>query len=202
MSRRFIYFDTETTGTHASKDRIIEIAAFDPKNNRSFTRLINPQTPIPPEAMAIHKITDEMVKDAPLFAVVIDEFIEFCSGDVVLVAHNNDSFDLPFVQAECKRTGKFLPTSWLFVDSLKWARKYRPDLPRHSLQFLRQIYAITANQAHRALDDVIVLCQVFESMIDDLTCEEVYKLLYGREAAAQTTPPIQQKARSDVPMLF
>lgn len=67
--------------------------------------------------------------------------------------------------------------SWKFLDSLKWARRYRPDLPRHTLQFLREIYGIAANNAHRALDDVIVLYQVFQSLIDDLPIEEVYSLL-------------------------
>ena len=63
------------------------------------------------------------------------------------------------------------------MDSLKWARKYRPDLPRHSLQFLREIYKIAENKAHRALDDVIVLHQVFTCMTDDLDIETIIKLL-------------------------
>ena len=59
-----------------------------------------------------------------------------------------------------------------------WARKYRPDLPKHPLQYLREIYGIEANQAHRALDDVIVLHKLFSLMIEDLPIEEVYRLLY------------------------
>ena len=66
---------------------------------------------------------------------------------------------------------------WKFLDSLKWARRYRPDLPRHTLQFLREIYCIPANNAHRALDDVIVLYKMFEQMIDDLSIDEAYALL-------------------------
>jgi DNA polymerase-3 subunit epsilon len=69
-----------------------------------------------------------------------------------------------------------MPT-WKFLDSLKWSRRYRKDLPRHTLQFLREIYSIPANNAHRALDDVIVLHKVFSYMTDDLSVDEIYALL-------------------------
>lgn len=176
MAKRPIFYDTETTGIRSDKDRIIEIAAFDPVQNRTFEKLINPGILIPPDATAIHHITNEMVANAPSFAVVGEEFIEFCGTDVVLIAHNNDQFDLPFIRCEFKRHGIEMP-SWNFLDSLKWARRYRPDLPRHTLQFLREIYGFQANNAHRALDDVIVLHQVFSAMTDDLSIEKVSHLL-------------------------
>nr|NGX28873.1 DNA polymerase III PolC-type [Candidatus Anoxychlamydiales bacterium] len=61
--------------------------------------------------------------------------------------------------------------------SLKWARKYRPDLPKHSLQYLRQMYNVKENNAHRALDDVVVLHEIFEKMVDDLSMETIMELL-------------------------
>jgi len=176
MAKRFIYYDTETTGVRPGKDRVIEIAAFDPLEDRQFCMFSNPGCPIPPEASAISHITDDMVKDAPPIGEVLQLFAAFCAGDVVLVAHNNDAFDRPFLEAEFQRGGVVMP-EWVFVDSLKWARKYRTDLPRHSLQHLREAYGIAANQAHRALDDVIVLYQIFSRMIDDLSCETVLELL-------------------------
>ncbi len=176
MSRRPIYYDTETTGVRSDKDRIIEIAAFDPVNDRSFCALINPEMPIPPEATAIHHITDEMVASAQTFKEVSIDFVTFCSGECVLIAHNNDAFDKLFLENEFKRAGLEIP-AFCYIDSLKWARKYRKDLPRHTLQHLREIYGIPPNQAHRALDDVIVLHQVFSHMIDDLSIETVLELL-------------------------
>lgn len=176
MSLRPIFYDTETTGTRAEKDRVIEIAAFDPVNNLTFEKLINPGIPIPPDATAIHKITDEMVSSAPNFGAIGKEFIEFCQGDVVLIAHNNDSFDLQFLKHEFARHQLEMP-SWKFLDSLKWARRYRRDLPRHTLQSLREVYGIQANNAHRALDDVIVLHQVFTFMTDDISIEQAFGLL-------------------------
>jgi DNA polymerase III subunit epsilon len=176
MSLRPIFYDTETTGVRAEKDRIIEIAAFDPIENRSFEMLVNPGISIPPEATAIHHITNEMVSAAPNFAHVGMEFVNFCQGDVVLIAHNNDGFDLHFLKNEYGRHNLEMP-SWKFLDSLKWARRYRPDLPRHTLQFLREIYGIAANNAHRALDDVIVLYQIFSHMTDDLSMQDIFALL-------------------------
>lgn len=176
MARRPIFYDTETTGTNSEKDRIIEIAAFDPLQNRTFVSFVNPGIPIPAEATSIHNITDEMVKSAGSWKEVGAEFATFCQGEIVLIAHNNDTFDKLFLEQEYKRNGLEMPT-WPFIDSLKWARKYRRDLPRHTLQNLREVYQIPANQAHRALDDVIVLKEVFMQMVDDLTMEEVMELL-------------------------
>lgn len=173
---RVIFYDTETTGIRFDKDRIIEIAAFDPIEKRSYTQLINPKCPIPIEATNIHNISDEMVKEAPSFEVVGLDFASFCSEEAVLIAHNNDNFDKPFLETEFKRHSLTLP-SWRYLDSLKWARKYRPDLPRHSLQHLREAYGIPMNNAHRAFDDVITLYEVFSRMIDDLPIETIFQLL-------------------------
>lgn len=176
MAKRPIYYDTETTGVKSDRDKIIEIAAYDPYQDLSFVSLICPQIPIPPEATQIHHITDEMVKDAPTFEEVGQRFVDFCSGDVVLIAHNNDAFDKLFLEAEFSRAKLSMP-QWHYIDSLKWARKYRPDLPRHSLQHLREVFNIPANQAHRALDDVMVLYKVFSNLIGDLTMESILELL-------------------------
>lgn len=176
MKYRPIFYDTETTGIRPGKDRIIEIAAFDPSLDKTFCTFINPEMPIPAESTAITQITDEMVKEAPLVREAMEQFADFCSGSVILVAHNNDAFDKLFLEAEFLRASLSIP-AWTYVDSLKWSRKYRSDLPRHSLQFLREAYGIEANQAHRALDDVIVLHQVFSKMIDDLPWDVVLDLL-------------------------
>ena len=197
MAKRAIYYDTETTGVRSETDRIIEIAAFDPVEKREFEMLINPGVPIPKEASAIHGITDEMVAEAPSFAEVGAQFIAFCEGDVALIAHNNDNFDRHFLTNECTRHDLELP-DYAMIDSLKWARKYRPDLPRHSLQYLRQTFGIEENNAHRALDDVVVLYQVFSAMIDDLSIDTVLELL----SAAPDVMPFgkhQGKPLSEVP---
>lgn len=203
---RPIYYDTETTGVKPDKDRIIEIAAYDPYENRTFEMLVNPGIPIPPEATAIHKITNEMVASAQTFAHVGQQFDEFCSGNVVLIAHNNDTFDQLFLKHEYSRHGLEMP-QWKFIDSLKWSRRYRNDLPRHTLQFLREVYNISENNAHRALDDVVVLEKVFANMVDDLTMDQIYQLL-NKQRLIQHMPfgkhqgtPLKQLPKSYVQWL-
>lgn len=176
MALRPIFYDTETTGISSERDRIIEIAAFDPVRQCTFEKLINPGCSIPAEATAIHGISNEMVSAKPIFAKIAEEFVEFCEGEVVLIAHNNDGFDMHFLRSEFGRHQVAFP-EWQFLDSLKWARRYRSDLPRHTLQFLRETYGIAANNAHRALDDVVVLHQLFTMMTDDLSIDQICALL-------------------------
>jgi DNA polymerase III subunit epsilon len=201
MTLRAIYYDTETTGVRPEKDRIIEIAGYDPLNGKQFEKLVNPGIPIPEEVTAIHGITNEMVATAPTFAEIGEAFIEFCSGECVLIAHNNDGFDKHFLVHEGKRHGLTLP-AWPMLDSLRWARKYRSDLPRHTLQFLRQIYGIAENNAHRALDDVLILHQIFSVMIDDLPLETVLELMNTQSDSSPDVMPFgkyQGKPLSEVP---
>ena len=175
--RRPLFFDTETTGVRPEQDRIVEIAVYDLHQQKSFCELINPKMSIPKDAISVHGITDSMVSQMPHFSSIGKKLIEFCSGEIALIGHNCDAFDVPFLKAEFARNGLLFPSHWVFIDSLKWARKYRRDLPRHALQFLRQMYGIEPNQAHRALADVMVLSEVFQMMTDDLTCDEIITLL-------------------------
>lgn len=196
-----IYYDTETTGMKFEEDHIIELAAFNPVTNATFSSLINPGRPIPKEATAIHNITDEMVQEAKSFAFVGQEFIDFCGEDAVLIAHNNDAFDKKFLEVEFRRVNIEMP-NWAYIDTLKWARKFRPDLPRHALQVLREVYNVPANNAHRALDDVVVLHSVFSQMIDDLEIETVLDLLATANTKELSRMPFgkyQGKLLKDIP---
>lgn len=208
MASRPLFYDTETTGVRSEVDRIIEIAVYDPELDRSFVSFVKPDIPIPPDASAVHGITDEMVADADDWGVVGQKLIEFCSGDVMLVAHNNDNFDIKFLQAEFKRFDTEMP-QWKFFDTLKWARRYRKDLPRHSLQFLREIYGFPPNNAHRALDDVIILYKVYCALVDDLPADTVWDLIYSQSQinaeSSVTRMPFgkhQGKALKDVPKSY
>lgn len=171
-----VFYDTETTGVRPGKDVIIEIAAYAPSKAESFSSLVNPEFPIPPEATAISGINDEMVKNAPKIQEALEKFTAYCGPNALLIAHNNDAFDKLFLKFEFQRANLSMP-EWRFFDTLKWSRKYRNDLPRHSLQFLRETYGIASNQAHRAMDDVYVLHQVFTKMTDDLPWRTILELV-------------------------
>ena len=70
LKRPLVFFDLETTGLSITEDRIVEIALVKVNVNNTVeekTWLINPEMHIPEEVSAIHKITDDMVKDKPTF---------------------------------------------------------------------------------------------------------------------------------------
>ena len=71
LRRPLAVIDLETTGTDIRTDRIVEISVIrvDPCGDREHrTRRINPGVPIPPDATAVHGISDADVADQPTFA--------------------------------------------------------------------------------------------------------------------------------------
>lgn len=161
----FICFDCESTGLDPEKDRIVEIAAatFTFEGiKESREDLINPEVDIPPETIAIHHITQEMVKDKPKMAEVIQNYLTLIDSHIV-VGHGI-SFDLTLLAAEAKRVS--LPCSILnnpFIDTLRLARLYG-ESPTNSLEALRKHFNIKPLGAHRAMSDVAINIEVFKQL--------------------------------------
>ena len=105
LKNPLIFFDLETTGTDISKDRIVEISYLKidlQGREKSKTMLINPEMPIPPQVIEIHKISDEDVKNAPTFASIAKSLaheIEGCD----LAGYNSNKFDIPLLAEEFLR---------------------------------------------------------------------------------------------------
>lgn len=107
LSKPLCFIDIEATGANVSIDRIVEIAIIKvmPDGARTIKRkLINPQMPIPQVCVDIHGITDEMVKDAPVFKKVAPELKQFLDGSD-LACYNAYRLDIPllieeFIRAE------------------------------------------------------------------------------------------------------
>lgn len=129
---REIVFDTETTGMDPfAGDRIIEIGAVELINHlpsgKTLQLYINPERDVPPEATAVHGITNDFLKDKPVFSQVYSEFIEFIGSDGILVAHNA-AFDMKFVNWELQQVGHGEIPDSRVVDTLKIARRKFPAL--------------------------------------------------------------------------
>src|SRR3989338_6515341 len=95
----FVIVDLETTGLHAGLDSIVEIAAVKVVNGEvvaEWDSMVNPGVFLPQETTQITGITTEMVQDSPLFADVVDDYLNFIGSDAVFVAHNVD-FDREFL---------------------------------------------------------------------------------------------------------
>ena len=106
---REIVLDTETTGLDPLQgDRLVEIGCIELVNRipsgQTFHAYINPERGMPAEAFAVHGLSEEFLKDKPLFATVADTFLGFL-GEAPLVIHNA-GFDIGFLNAELERTGR------------------------------------------------------------------------------------------------
>lgn len=167
---RQIILDTETTGLDPRHGhRLIEIAGVEMENRqltrKHFHQYINPQREIDPGAQAVHGISNEFVADKPLFADVVDAFLDFVHG-AELVIHNA-AFDVGFLNAELARLGRAPIESVCasIIDTLKLARELHPG-KRNNLDALCDRYQI--NNAHRtlhgALLDSELLAEVYLAM--------------------------------------
>lgn len=168
---REIVFDTETTGLSAAAgDRLIELGCVEIVNRiptgREFHRYINPQRDIHPDAVAVHGLTVDFLKDKPLFKDVVDEFMDFIA-DAPLVAHNA-TFDLGFINAELGRIAKPQLASDRIVDTLVLARRRHPAGP-NTLDALCKRYGIDLSQRtkHGALLNSLLLAGVYVELLGE-----------------------------------
>ena len=166
---REIVLDTETTGLDPYQGhRLVEIGCIELVNRipsgQSFHRYVNPERDVPVEAVAIHGLSAEFLKDKPCFAEVVEDLIAFI-GDAPLVAHNA-LFDLGFLNAELERVGKGLVARERLIDTLLLARRKHPAGPNR-LDDLCGRYGIDNSRRtkHGALLDAELLAEVYLELI-------------------------------------
>ncbi len=162
---REIVLDTETTGLDpAGGHRVLEIGAVEivhqSLTGRVFHTLINPERDVPQDAVRVHGHSSEVLKDKPVFASIVDDFLAFI-GNSKLVIHNAE-FDIRFVNAELTRLGLATIAMDRVVDTLALARKKHPGAPA-SLDALCDRYRIDRSRRvrHGALLDAEILVEVY-----------------------------------------
>ncbi len=166
---REIVLDTETTGLDPDTgDRIVEIGALELINHvptgQTFHKYINPERAMSAEAEAVHGLGDTFLRDKPVFAAVVDDFLAFIDRSPLVI--HNASFDLKFLNSELKRTGHLqLPPSRA-IDTLAIARSRFPGSPA-SLDALCRRFGIdnSARTKHGALLDSEILAEVYLELI-------------------------------------
>jgi len=105
LKRPLVVFDLETTGIDINSDKIVSITLLriEPNNSRTLkTYIVNPGVLIPPHATAIHGITNEDVKDKPLFKDIASSVVDLMEG-ADLAGFNSNRFDLPLLAEELLR---------------------------------------------------------------------------------------------------
>ena len=167
---REIVLDTETTGMDPFKgDRIVEIGAVELVGHlptgRTLQFYINPEREVPPEATAVHGITNEFLKGKPIFSQVYTEFLDFIGHDAVLVAHNAE-FDMKFINWELKQVGHDPISSARVIDTLPMARKKYPGSPASLDALCRRFSIDNSNRTfHGALLDSQLLAEVYLELL-------------------------------------
>ena len=166
---REIILDTETTGLDARRgDRLVEIGCVEivdlTPTGVEFHRFCNPGRPVHPDAVAIHGLTTEFLKDKPAFAAIADDFLAFI-GDAPLVIHNA-SFDVGFINMELDKAGRPPLEPGRVVDTLVLARRKHPAGP-NSLDALCKRYGVDSSKRtkHGALVDSLLLAKIYVELL-------------------------------------
>ncbi|HNV24418.1 MAG TPA: 3'-5' exonuclease [Candidatus Omnitrophota bacterium] len=164
----FVIIDTETTGLSATNgDRMVEIAAVKIRNgeiSERFESLINPERSVPEGAQNIHKITKEMLKNAPKAEKILPDVLHFIGGACV-VGHNI-KFDLDFLCYQLSLIRRKLKNETPAIDTLKMAKYFLPHLSNYSLSSVALSFGIKIKENHRALADAELTAQIFIRFLD------------------------------------
>jgi DNA polymerase-3 subunit epsilon len=197
---REIVLDTETTGLDpAEGHRVVEIGAVElfrhVPTGVVFHRYLNPERPMPPEALAVHGLDDAFLADKPKFAAVAAELLAFI-GDDRLIIHNA-AFDLKFLNAELARVGPHRLTSDRAIDTAAVARGKFPGAPA-SLDALCRRFNVdnSGREKHGALLDSELLAEVYLELIGGRQPDFGLTTAAGARAAAAPAyaPPPRPQA--------
>lgn len=196
---REIVLDTETTGFDPKTgDRLIEVGCIEIEDllptGRTFHRFVNPERSIPADAIRVHGITDDKVKDAPKFHEIVPDLMEFI-GDAPLIAHNAN-FDRNFVDFELDRCGHPITGEARWIDTLKLAQARFPGMA-NSLDALCKRFKVSLVERtlHGALIDARLLAEVYlelkggkERVLDLSSRRETTPSAFGATASGGRPP--------------
>lgn len=169
-----VIFDLETTGLSPYRDEIIQIAGMRMKAGKVletefFTTYVKPTKSISSFISNYTGITNNHVEDAPGAAEALANFSSF-AGNAVLIAHNGQRFDMPFIRESCSRARlQMRPVG--FVDSMAFSRKIWGGRGGHGLDAVMGRLNLNSaeNRRHDARGDVRILAEAVRLMWAKLT---------------------------------
>ncbi|AWK86046.1 DNA polymerase III subunit epsilon [Azospirillum thermophilum] len=166
---REIVLDTETTGFKPEEGhRLIEIGCIELVNHvatgQRFHVYINPERDVPPDAVAVHGLTEEFLADKPVFNDVAADFVAFI-GDAKLVIHNA-AFDMAFLNWELRIAGYPTLAADRAIDTLIMARRKFPGAPATLDALCKRFGVDNSNRTlHGALLDAQLLAEVYLELL-------------------------------------
>jgi DNA polymerase-3 subunit epsilon len=138
LSRPLVVLDLESTGTNWRFDRIVEFAGIKvcpDGREESLTLRIRPEIPIPPEATAIHGISNDDVASCPILSEAARDILRFLQG-ADLCGFNILRFDLPLLTQELGRAGfSYPPANVRVIDAQSIFHKREPRTLSAALRF-------------------------------------------------------------------
>ncbi|MBK7547518.1 MAG: DNA polymerase III subunit epsilon [Rhodoferax sp.] len=167
---RQIFLDTETTGLYPDQgDRIIEIGCVELVNRKltgnNLHFYLNPGRDSHEEALKVHGITTEFLRDKPKFDAVADELLAYLSGAEIII--HNAAFDVGFLNKELSLLGRdnFKQFVASVTDTLVMAKEMYPG-KRNGLDALCDRLGVdnSGRTLHGALLDAELLADVYINM--------------------------------------
>jgi len=167
---RQIVLDTETTGLSADNgDRIIEVGCVELLNRKltgnNLHHYVNPERDSHEDALKVHGISNEFLRDKPKFAAIAQELVDYLR-EAELIIHNAP-FDIGFLNKEFERLGLPPVTSIVsgVIDSLAMAKEMFPG-KRNGLDALCDRLGVdnSGRTLHGALLDAELLADVYINM--------------------------------------
>jgi len=166
LSNSLVVLDLETTGTWVEKDKIVEIALvkIHPDGTKEeYLKKVNPEIPIPPFVAQLTGISDEDVRDAPLFKNIAQEVLDFI-GSSDFAGFNVFRFDLPVLEREFYEAG--LKLEWQKMKVYDAQKVYHINEKR-DLTAAYQFYCNKElDNAHSAMVDTKATLAIIESQIE------------------------------------
>lgn len=166
----FCALDLETTGTNAALHMIVEVGIVRFTTDRVLNRyeqLVNPGVKIPDDVFAVHGISNDMVKGAPVIYDILGDISRIIE-DSVLVIHN-PGFDLSFLGWAYLKGGRPAPVMHA-LDTVRLSRRAWSDLRNYRLETICGHLNIDL-KPHRALPDAAACMEVFRSIIRKEDCD-------------------------------
>ena len=159
-----VVIDVETTGLDYTRERIIEFAGVKLVNGKvkeKFETLINAQQHIRKSSQAIHGISEDDLKDAPLEEEIYPKIFEFI-GDATIVAHNA-IFDYSFLNRTSKRLYD-KPIQNNYVDTQMMFKEVYPQYESCGLDSLVSVFKGSNKHRHRAMGDAMALAKCYPKL--------------------------------------
>jgi len=173
-----IVLDTETSGMSPDDgDRLVELAGVRLSDGQSYETLCDPGRDIPPEAKAVHHITEKMVvgQSSPTEAAL--EMLARLGQPDYFVAHN-----APFDKGFMALLGEvYREVPW--ICTWRCSMHIWPEAPGHGNQVLRYWLGLEVDlpaglYPHRALYDTIVTRHILLRMLETHTLDDLHRLSY------------------------